>query len=998
MKKHFLLLMLMAMLPLAGWAELQFKTIEVGSYTYGSALPIPVVKDGDGFILTEGTHYEVSTIVYKDAACTDAAANKVNKEDMKGDITYYLKITGKNAFEGITGSVGFICNRKPVTVTCTKVLSRAFGSTVEPTVSGDDWTVEGLVDGAPWSDTKADLTGALAYNYAGKGNKDYPGGEYDITFSGLSSDVYEISYAAKKFTITGTDISDGAVAVKEGTAFADKTYRGTPYTAADLTGLVLVYDSKELVQGTDFTIELNDAPTYKKTEDVAIVAGKTYYTKEGDVYTKVAEPAGADIDDYYEVDVPAYLNVKDNWSYDVKFKGNYSGTKAKFATFKIVQAPLSVDVDDMEVTYTGAAIKTQANIEAALGKAVKINYYGFVAADIANRDALIGDFTTKPSVSVAAAAGATNVGTYDLVIAKGATNAGSNYTIATALNTGKLTIKAKEIKLKAAPAKKGPADEDPAFALAGVAEGKLALVGDDYLDATTVTFERAKAPESEVGKSYDITPIVTNAKAYVGEGEEKKEVTGNYTFVADEEKGQLTVEQAALTITIKDQSKFYGDEDPATFAAPVEGKNYIVTGLVAGDEITSIKLKKSWTAETVGNYILDADVTITNEDHYKTFIVVPGNFEIKKAPLTITLPIKTVAAGITPAAALETLTKDGIEISGLKKGEAAADAFALSLKAGLTLEGENLKNQTDAEGYIVTLTDAIWANYAFYNAALEPGNTAAGKLIVGTGNAEALVLSTSADAADWNKIVAANGETKTVELAINNRSTREVPAGKAHPWAKETWNTMVLPFEVTVAELSAQLGYAIVNVVDPDNTTEGNVQFKLEMQKIAANTPFCVKTSAAIADGTVLTFKGADEKGVKIVAPADEYPSVDAGMGYKFVGAYKNLTIDKTTPTYNFMRGDNNKWAHIGATSANSWTVVPFDAYVELTEAAAARGVTFTFQELDGSYTAIKAIEVNTKDSESAKTGWYTIGGMKLQSAPAQKGVYIKDGKKIVVK
>lgn len=40
--------------------------------------------------------------------------------------------------------------------------------------------------------------------------------------------------------------------------------------------------------------------TYAKTSDVAIVAGKTYYTKSGDVYTPVANPDVADIGNYYE--------------------------------------------------------------------------------------------------------------------------------------------------------------------------------------------------------------------------------------------------------------------------------------------------------------------------------------------------------------------------------------------------------------------------------------------------------------------------------------------------------------------------------------------------------------------------------------------------------------------------------------------------------------------------------------------------------------------------
>ena len=44
--------------------------------------------------------------------------------------------------------------------------------------------------------------------------------------------------------------------------------------------------------------------SYVKTTDAAVVSGKTYYTKSGDVYSAVAEPATADIATYYEAVLP----------------------------------------------------------------------------------------------------------------------------------------------------------------------------------------------------------------------------------------------------------------------------------------------------------------------------------------------------------------------------------------------------------------------------------------------------------------------------------------------------------------------------------------------------------------------------------------------------------------------------------------------------------------------------------------------------------------------
>ena len=65
------------------------------------------------------------------------------------------------------------------------------------------------------------------------------------------------------------------------------------------------WDSREVIEDD----EIAPAESYAKTADVAIVSGKVYYTKEGDVYTKVASPDVSDIGSYYErtLAYPVYL-------------------------------------------------------------------------------------------------------------------------------------------------------------------------------------------------------------------------------------------------------------------------------------------------------------------------------------------------------------------------------------------------------------------------------------------------------------------------------------------------------------------------------------------------------------------------------------------------------------------------------------------------------------------------------------------------------------------
>ena len=62
----------------------------------------------------------------------------------------------------------------------------------------------------------------------------------------------------------------------------------------------------------------------------------------------------------------------------------------------------------------------------------------------------------------------------------------------------------------------------------------------------------------------------------------------------------------------------------------------------------------------------------------------------------------------------------------------------------------------------------------------------------------------------------------------------------------------------------------------------------------------------------------------------------------------------------------------------------------------ATSGARITVEEADGSTTAISSI--NADGIAMPAEGWYTINGVKLEGAPTQKGIYINNGKKIIVK
>ena len=206
----------------------------------------------------------------------------------------------------------------------------------------------------------------------------------------------------------------------------------------------------------------------------------------------------------------------------------------------------------------------------------------------------------------------------------------------------------------------------------------------------------------------------------------------------------------------------------------------------------------------------------------------------------------------------------------------------------------------------------------------------------------------------------------------------------------EKWYPLVLPFATSVKDISAAFGYAVVDIFD-GTTANGSIKFKLHMGNIDANTPFIVKVyedmnmnDANVKFTNVKIEKAYDENGeVQVGDPAD----------VQFVGSYKGKIDGFKANMYYFSNNaELNEYYQGSAT--NKTYLRPLGAYFVDNANAATREI--IIEEADGSTTAISAITVDGAFVEA--NGWYTVGGVKLEGVPTEKGVYIRNGKKIVIK
>ena len=519
----------------------------------------------------------------------------------------------------------------------------------------------------------------------------------------------------------------------------------------------------------------------------------------------------------------------------------------------------------------------------------------------------------------------------------------------------------------------------------------------------------------EAGKTYTgaISLVKKNATDI---SEDATKMLNNFSITATAT-ADIKIANGTFTIIVKDKQATYGDKLTwNTF-------NYLTSGLTNPAITVKYKLVNTKTSETYSQN--DEDALPKNAGTYNILVdeknsslevanyttpsaengtIVAGTLTIAPKEVTIVADQVTVNEGST-VGALNTLGKIKVTFEGKLKDDDIAYklAFNTDVVSVVTAEGPtkgNLNSPAAADPYnngykIVAATAeeiaaADNANYTFKfgnaNAVAKIEQAEAkGKLKVVTANI--LLLSQQAD--DLMNVLEAADDGGHTAYHV---TLQDVKFGTESTMKAKKWYSIVLPFKISVAQLSSTLGYAIVNRMDK-TTSDGNLHFRLAFDEIPANEPFLVKSVKGQAghledavDINTVTFED-----VYITKPSDVTVSIQTADASPivFTGVYeKEHYLAIGDKLYN----GSDKDIPSEVKKANNSYLNPFRSY--WTAPAAARIFVEDLNE-DGT-TAIK--EINAQMEEIATDGWYTVNGIKLQGAPTEKGIYIHNGKKIVLK
>ncbi len=197
------------------------------------------------------------------------------------------------------------------------------------------------------------------------------------------------------------------------------------------------------------------------------------------------------------------------------------------------------------------------------------------------------------------------------------------------------------------------------------------------------------------------------------------------------------------------------------------------------------------------------------------------------------------------------------------------------------------------------------------------------------------------------------------------------------------WNTLCLPFSLTTVELeTSPLAGAVFNeLIESTLDEEGTLTLNFsEVTAITAGTPYIVKwTSKAdpvedpIFTGVILSTDGPGYKDGDYMFTGCFDPVSFSGPEYLYLGAENTLYYPETP-------------VEVGA----------FRAYFEIIsdEPAEIKSIVLNF---DDETTSIKTISESFDHSKSSNA-YLTLDGRRLNDKPATAGLYIVNGKKVVIK
>ena len=231
-----------------------------------------------------------------------------------------------------------------------------------------------------------------------------------------------------------------------------------------------------------------------------------------------------------------------------------------------------------------------------------------------------------------------------------------------------------------------------------------------------------------------------------------------------------------------------------------------------------------------------------------------------------------------------------------------------------------------------------------------------------------------------------NGE---VLSNYNGRTVHSVTLSGRTLWKDGGWNTLCLPFDVTLA--GSPLEGATVQELSNADFAGGTLTLTFtDATSIKAGKPYLIKW----ASGDNLTNPVFNNVTLN-ASTNDKACSISDEVSISFAGTYEKLTFDADDPSILLVGAGNSLYypqagAYLGAQRA----YFQLNGITAGDKSNSIKAFVMNFDEEEPTNIS----DVTTDNGQQTTDSWYTINGVKLNGKPTTKGIYIHNGRKEVVR
>ena len=235
------------------------------------------------------------------------------------------------------------------------------------------------------------------------------------------------------------------------------------------------------------------------------------------------------------------------------------------------------------------------------------------------------------------------------------------------------------------------------------------------------------------------------------------------------------------------------------------------------------------------------------------------------------------------------------------------------------------------------------------------------------------------DVATNNSSVIESNKNQKVTVVLDGRTL----------WRDNEWNTICLPFDVDLnaSPLAGATALPLSGASITDNTL--NLTFGEAVTTLTAGTPYIIKWAAAETNIVDPVFTDVTIK----QGTTDKKCTLGAEKSLTFKGSYDYQAFDAIDQSVLFLGTENTLYYPMEGA-----TIGAQRAYFKLEGITAADlpvyNVRILFVE-DNDATEILTVE--GEDLAVEREGWYTLTGVKLEDKPSERGVYIYNGRKVMI-